>query len=101
MPLRSLSCRPPSFGWQGELSRRRRAGTSADLPIRNEQVVLQGEQRGGGPSGDTDLGIDVLGVMFRGPPGDEQPTGDLDVAAPPRYQRQALDLSFGETRRPL
>jgi hypothetical protein len=62
-------------------------------------MVLDGEQGCGGSAGYVDLGVDVLHVMFGGPPGDDQPRRDLGVAASPRKQTEYLHLAIGKPSR--
>lgn len=63
--------------------------------------MLHGEERRGSPSGVTDLGVDVLDMVFGGAAGDHQPIGDLPVRQTAGEQPQDIDLAVAETGGPL
>ena len=93
----------PSCAWWENSADQGPGAASADLPIPvtvGHEIVLHGEERRRGPGRDADLGVDVLGVVLGRAAGNEQPLGDLGVAAPGGDQREDLRFAVAQPRGP-
>src|SRR5215217_5918792 len=84
------------FRGSGATDRAARGGTSALLHRVGEQVVLHGEEGGGGAGGDADLVVDVLDVVPDRDLRDRERARHLLVGQAARQQAQHRDLAFAQ-----
>ena len=66
-----------------------------------KETVLDGEERGPNPCGDTELVVDVLHVVTDGLRGDEEDLGHPPIRHAPDHEAQDLHLAFAEAGKPV